>query len=49
MGEVGLRCEILLTPDADIQMPAFFRLAGTDAVEKLELLRVIGTQQFHRG
>lgn len=49
VGEVRLRCEILLTPDEDTQLLAFFPLPGTDAAEKLELLQVIGTQEFHRG
>ncbi|NYI66909.1 helix-turn-helix domain-containing protein [Spelaeicoccus albus] len=46
VGDVQLRCEILLSPDAGIQLLAFFPLPGTDAAEKLELLRVIGTQEF---
>src|SRR5699024_7886477 len=44
VGEVRLHCEVLLTPDEGIQLLAFFPLAGTDAADKLELLRVIGTQ-----
>lgn len=47
VGEVRLHCEVLLTPDEGIQLLAFFPLARTDAANKLELLRVIGTQQFH--
>lgn len=46
-GEVGaieMRCEVLLTPDEDIAMHAFFPLEGTDAQEKLDLLAVIGSQ-----
>ena len=46
-GEVGaieMRCEVLLTPDEDVAMHAFFPLEGTGAHEKLDLLAVIGTQ-----
>ena len=35
---------MLLTPDEDVSMHAFFPLEGTDAAQKLELLGVIGTQ-----
>lgn len=44
VGALELRCEVLLTPDDDISLLAFFPLEGTDAAERLELLRVIGTQ-----
>ncbi|GAA1284004.1 MULTISPECIES: helix-turn-helix transcriptional regulator [Brachybacterium] len=44
VGAIELRCEVLLTPDEDVSMHAFFPLEGTDAAEKLELLGVIGTQ-----
>lgn len=46
VGLVRLHCEVLLTPDADVQLLAYFPVEGTDAGEKLELLRVIGTQDF---
>ncbi|MDN5758740.1 MAG: helix-turn-helix transcriptional regulator [Tomitella sp.] len=46
VGVVQLRCEVLLTPDEDIELVAFFPLEGTDAAEKLQLLQVIGTQKF---
>lgn len=46
VGVVQLRCEILLTPAADVQLLAFFPLEDTDAAEKLQLLRVVGTQEF---
>lgn len=49
VGVVQLRCEVLLTPDEDIQLVAFFPLDGTDADEKLQLLRVIGIQEFQAG
>lgn len=46
VGLLELTCEVLLTPDADVQLLAFFPTEGTDAREKLELLRVIGAQDF---
>ncbi|MDH2412914.1 helix-turn-helix transcriptional regulator [Nocardioides sp. CER19] len=46
VGPIEVRCEVLLTEDADIQFIAYFPAEGTDAAEKLELLRVIGTQDF---
>ncbi|WP_162605936.1 helix-turn-helix transcriptional regulator [Jiangella aurantiaca] len=45
-GLVRLHCEVLLTPDEDVKLLAFFPVEGTDAAEKLELVRVIGTQDF---
>ncbi|WP_338403773.1 helix-turn-helix transcriptional regulator [Cellulosimicrobium arenosum] len=46
VGAVELRCEVLLTPEADIKLLAYFPLEGTDAARKLDVLRVIGTQTF---
>jgi transcriptional regulator with XRE-family HTH domain len=46
VGELDLTCEVLLTPEADLRVRAFLPLEGTDAREKLDLLRVIGTQSF---
>ncbi|WP_407659331.1 helix-turn-helix transcriptional regulator [Jiangella rhizosphaerae] len=46
VGLVRLRCEVLLTPDEDVELLAYFPVEGTDAAEKLELLQVIGTQNF---
>jgi transcriptional regulator with XRE-family HTH domain len=46
LGELDLTCEVLLTPEADLRVRAFLPLEGTDAREKLDLLRVIGTQSF---
>lgn len=46
VGMIELHCEVMLTPDADLNLLAFFPLEGTNAAEKLELLRVIGTQDF---
>lgn len=46
VGPVTVRCEVLFTEEADLQLIAYFPAEGTDAVEKLELLRVIGTQRF---
>ncbi|WP_245642456.1 helix-turn-helix transcriptional regulator [Nonomuraea candida] len=46
VGVLDLTCEVLLTPEADLKVLAFFPVEGTDTREKLELLRVIGTQSF---
>ncbi|MEU4197621.1 helix-turn-helix transcriptional regulator [Kribbella sp. NPDC026611] len=46
VGELDVLCETLLTPQADLRVRAFFPVEGTDAREKLDLLRVIGTQTF---
>lgn len=47
LGLIRLCCEVLLAPEEDVSLHAFFPVDGTDATEKLELLRVIGTQEFH--
>lgn len=47
--EVGLIdtiCETLLTPNADQRLLVYLPRPGTDAAEKLDLLRVIGTQRL---
>jgi hypothetical protein len=44
VGALHLTCEVLLTPAEDLMVVAFFPTPGTDAREKLDLLRVIGTQ-----
>jgi transcriptional regulator with XRE-family HTH domain len=46
VGALQLTCEDVLTTENDIRMRAFFPTEGTDAHEKLELLAVIGTQEF---
>ena len=46
VGAVAVRCEVLLTEEADVKLLAYFPAEGTDAAEKLELLRVIGTQRL---
>ncbi|TDC01672.1 XRE family transcriptional regulator [Nonomuraea longispora] len=46
LGTLRLTCEVLLTPEEDLKMPAFFPTEGTDAQEKLDLLRVTGSQSF---
>jgi hypothetical protein len=40
-------CEVLLTPESDLALLVLFPTEGTDAREKLDLLRVIGTQDLH--
>jgi transcriptional regulator with XRE-family HTH domain len=46
VGVLHLTCETLLAPGEDLKTVAFFPTEGTDARAKLELLRVIGTQNF---
>ncbi|WP_238173478.1 helix-turn-helix transcriptional regulator [Kribbella speibonae] len=46
VGELDLTCETLLTPAADVRVRAFLPIEGTDARDKLALLKVIGTQTF---
>ncbi|WP_231618654.1 helix-turn-helix transcriptional regulator [Nonomuraea sp. SBT364] len=46
VGVLHLTCEVLFTPEADLKMLAFFPTEGTGTREKLDLLRVIGTQDF---
>lgn len=46
VGRVQLHCEIMLTPEEDMKLLALFPVEGTDAAKKLELLGVIGTQDF---
>lgn len=44
VGLVAVTCEVLVTQKADQNLLVYFPVPGTDAREKLELLRVIGTQ-----
>jgi transcriptional regulator with XRE-family HTH domain len=46
VGVLHLTCEVMLTPAADVRLLAFFPTAGTDAADKLALLRVIGAQDL---
>lgn len=46
VGVLHLTCEVLLTSEEDLKVVAYFPTEGTDAREKLELLRVIGTQNL---
>ena len=47
VGLVSVTCEVLLTPDSDLALLVLFPTEGTDAREKFDLLRVIGTQDLH--
>jgi hypothetical protein len=47
VGIIRLRCRLLVLPEAGLRIRILLPLEGTDAAEKLELLRVLGTQQFH--
>ncbi|KAA0021263.1 helix-turn-helix transcriptional regulator [Antrihabitans cavernicola] len=44
VGMVAVNCEVLVTQKQEQNLLVYFPLPGTDAREKLELLRVIGTQ-----
>ncbi|KAA9149540.1 helix-turn-helix domain-containing protein [Amycolatopsis acidicola] len=46
VGLIRLRCQLLVTPETGIRVRILLPLEGTDAAEKLDLLRVIGTQHF---
>nr|WP_170184761.1 helix-turn-helix transcriptional regulator [Streptomyces sedi] len=46
VGVLHLTCEVLLSPEADSRVLAFFPTEGTDTREKLALLRTIGTHDF---
>lgn len=46
VGLLQLTCQVLLTPHDDLKLLALFPTEGTDAGEKLDLLRVIGKQDF---
>ncbi|MCF6467795.1 helix-turn-helix domain-containing protein [Nonomuraea sp. MG754425] len=46
VGMLHLTCEVLFTPEEDLKVLVFLPTEGTDAREKLDLLRVIGTQSF---
>jgi transcriptional regulator with XRE-family HTH domain len=46
VGLVHMSCEVLLTPSTDVAMHVFFPTEGTDAREKMDLLRVIGSQDL---
>ncbi|MFC5061670.1 helix-turn-helix transcriptional regulator [Actinomycetospora atypica] len=46
VGLLHLTCEVLLTPEDDLVVLAYFPTEGTDAREKLDLLRVVGSQRF---
>jgi hypothetical protein len=41
-----MTCEVLLSPEEDTKVLVFFPTEGTDAREKLDLLQVIGMQDF---
>jgi transcriptional regulator with XRE-family HTH domain len=45
-GVVAVECEILLTQENDQRLLVFSPQAGTDAAEKLELIRVVGLQDM---
>ena len=46
VGLVHLTCQLLLVPDDELRVLAFLPTEGTDAAERIELLRVIGMERF---
>ncbi len=46
VGLLQLTCQVLLTPHDDLKLLAMFPTEGTDAGDKLDLLRVIGRQDL---
>lgn len=46
VGLIDTVCETLLTPSAAQRLLVYLPRPGTDAAEKLDLLRVIGTQEL---
>lgn len=46
LGVIDIFCETMLTPSATQRLLIYWPLPGTDAAEKMELLRVIGTQRL---
>src|SRR5206468_3913611 len=46
VGLIALRCQILEAPEAAAKIRVLLPVDGTDAAERLELLRVIGTQDI---
>jgi transcriptional regulator with XRE-family HTH domain len=46
IGPIVLDCEILLTPNEDQRLQIFTAPPGTSDIDQLDLLRVVGTEQF---
>lgn len=46
VGLVAVTCDVVLAPETDLRLLVLFPTEGTDAREKLDLLRVIGTQHL---
>jgi len=44
VGLIDIVCETLLTPNAAQRLLVYLPRPGTDAADKMDLLRVIGTQ-----
>ena len=47
LGVLNLQCQILLDPDQSQALLVFTATPGTDSYDRLQLLRVIGTQRIH--
>jgi transcriptional regulator with XRE-family HTH domain len=46
IGPIVLDCEVLLTPNEDQRLQIFTAPPGTSDIDQLDLLRVVGTEQF---
>ncbi len=46
VGLMHLTCQLLLVPGDELRIMAFLPTGGTDAAERIELLRVIGMERF---
>jgi hypothetical protein len=44
---LDLECQILLDPDQSQALLVFTATPGSESYERLQLLRVIGTQRMH--
>ncbi|MEU4075890.1 MmyB family transcriptional regulator [Streptomyces venezuelae] len=49
IGPVDLDCQVLLAPEGEQRLVLYTPPPGTDAAERLALLRVVGTEQFATG
>ncbi|RWZ67774.1 XRE family transcriptional regulator [Labedella populi] len=49
VGPIELDCDVLSTPSTDMRIVVYTAVPGSESAEKLQLLRVTGTQEFARG
>ena len=46
VGLLEMQCDVVLSPDTGRRLIALRPQPGTDSAERLDLLRVVGTQSF---